>query len=69
MAKGTESVFGPNNLKVTETAEKVTVEFDPRVLIGTFKTGNPKVASTNSYRPLDLSGCRLMLHVIGKKAA
>lgn len=73
--KVSESKFGANNLLVEDTTDKVTITFDPRVVIGRFnpsvkareenRSGNPKVASTGSYRTLDISGVRLMLHVIG----
>ncbi len=64
--------FGPGNLLVNDTPEVVTITFDPRRIIGAFKSksgdrpGNPKVVSTGSYRTLDISGVRLMLHVIGQ---
>lgn len=74
--KENESMFGPGNLLVEDTPEKVTITFDPRVVIGRFnpskkaiedgREGNPKVASTGSYRPLDISGVKVMLHVIGQ---
>ena len=70
------SAFGAGNLKVEDTPDKVTIAFDPRVIIGRFKpsakaaqegrSGSPKVASTGSYRTLDISGVRVMLHVIGR---
>ena len=79
MAKETQgpvSAFGTNNLKVEDTPDNVTIQFDPRVIIGRFnpskkaveegRFGNPKVASTGSYRTLDISGVRVMLHVIGR---
>ncbi len=71
------SKFGAGNLRIDETPEMVTIQFDPRITIGRFKPsakaieagndGNPKVASTGSYRTLDESGCRVMLHVIGNE--
>lgn len=64
--KTAESAFGPSNLLVTETAERVTVEFDPRQVIGTFKSGKPKVCSTESFQRLGVGG-KMMLHVIGKE--
>lgn len=89
MAKGTQELqreYGAGNLLVDDTPEKVTITFDPRVIIGRFNPsakllaafrgdetgkvaepqGNPKVASTGSYRILDISGVRVMLHVIGR---
>ncbi len=70
------SLFGAANLLIEDTPEKVTITFDPRTIIGQFnpspkaqadgRPGNPKVASTGSYRTLDISGVRLMLHVIGR---
>ena len=68
MPKATDvNQFGANNLRITETEESVTVEFDPRVIVGEFKTGSSKVCSTGSYRALDISGARIMLHVMGPK--
>ena len=71
----TATGFGPNNLRITDVADKVRIEFDPRVIIGRFnpskkaieedRPGNPKVCSTGSYRTLDVAGVRVMLHVIG----
>ena len=76
MAKIGDESFGPGNLMINDTAEVVTITFDPRRIIGAFnpsakareegRDGNPKVASTGSYRFLDVSGVRLMLHVIGR---
>lgn len=73
--EGPKSEFGAGNLLVDDTTDKVTITFDPRVIIGRFnpsakalsdgRPGNPKVASTGSYRTLDISGVRVMLHVIG----
>lgn len=73
---GPKSEFGVGNLKIEDTPESVTIQFDPRVVIGHFnpskkaveegRLGNPKVASTGSYRTLDISGVRIMLHVIGR---
>ena len=82
------SAFGAGNLKVEDTPDNVTIQFDPRVIIGRFNPpkgavaawkesldtdnplpepiGNPKTASTGSYRTLDISGVRVMLHVIGR---
>lgn len=69
------SKFGAGNLQVEDTPENVTIQFDPRIIIGRFnpskkaleegRSGNLKVASTGSYRTLDVSGVRVMLHVIG----
>lgn len=59
--------YGAGNLKIEETEACVTIQFDPRRIIGEFKSGNPKVCSTGAYRPLDLPGTRFMLHVIGQK--
>lgn len=73
--QGPKSVFGAANLLVEDASDKVTITFDPRVVIGRFnpsakalaegRSGNPKCASTGSYRTLDISGVRVMLHVIG----
>lgn len=70
--------YGAGNLLIEDTSEKVTITFDPRVIIGRFnpsakaqadgRDGNPKVASTRSFRTLDISGVRLMLHVIGQQS-
>lgn len=75
-AETLESAYGAGNLLIEDTPEKVTITFDPRVVIGRFnpsakaledgRPGNPKVASTRSYRPLDVSGVRVMCHVIGR---
>lgn len=65
--KTQKQTFGPNNLTIEETPDKVVIQFDPSRVIGQFKTGNPKVASTGSYRTLDVSGVRVMLHVIGRR--
>jgi len=68
--------FGVANLKITEETNAVTIQFDPETIIGAFKEkllkdgsvrpGNPKVCSTGSYRTLDVSGVKIMLHVIGR---
>jgi hypothetical protein len=58
--------FGPNNLRIIDGADKVQIEFDPSRVIGQFKSGNPQVCSTGSYRTLDVSGVKIMLHVIGR---
>lgn len=58
--------FGANNMAITEEADKVTIQFDPARIIGEFKSGNPRVCSTGSYRTLDASGVKIMLHVIGR---
>ncbi len=59
--------FGVGNLLIQDGVEEVTVKFDPQRIIGEFKSGNPKVCSTGAYRILDVSGVRMMLHVIGRK--
>ena len=75
------SKYGVGNLQIVETAECVTIRFDPRIVIGNFKPnkveidrateakeepiGNLKVCSTGIFRPLD-TGVRVMLHVIGR---
>jgi len=66
MADAKAGAFGANNLLIQDEADQVTLTFDPRTIVGEFKKGNPKVCSTGSYRTLDISGVRLMLHVIGK---
>jgi hypothetical protein len=70
--------FGPNNLRITDGTDKVQIEFDPKRIIGAFNPskkaleadenakGNPRVCSTGSYRILDISGVKVMLHVIGR---
>ena len=77
MADKNAPQFGAGNLKVSDTPDKVTIEFDPATIIGRFnpsakalsdgRPGNPKVCSTGSYRTLDISGVRVMLHVIGQE--
>lgn len=68
-AKATKAgTFGAGNLLITDGADKVQIEFDPRQIIGKFSSGNPKVCSTGSYRTLDLCGVRVMLHVIGRSS-
>ncbi len=85
MSKATEGPrkidpsYGANNLLIADTPECVTITFDPRVIIGQFKpsaraaaggsAGNPKVASTKGFRTLDISGVRVMLHVIGQQGS
>jgi hypothetical protein len=63
----TPELFGPNNLAIVDGPETVTMSFDPRRIIGQFKSGNPQVCSTGAYRTLDISGVRVMIHVIGRK--
>ncbi len=73
--EGPKSEYGVGNLLVTDAPDRVTITFDPRCVIGRFnpskkaieegRSGNPKVASTGSYRTLDISGVKVMLHVIG----
>lgn len=62
-----KSEYGPDNLQIVETPEKVTITFDPRVIIGTgdtgFKSGRNKVASTGAFEKLRTSNVRVMLHV------
>lgn len=75
----TAAKYGAGNLRIAETEDSVTIEFDPNQIIGRFKPsgkaladgrpGNPKVCSTGSFRTLDISGVRVMLHVIGREQA
>lgn len=58
--------YGVGNLAIEDTPDKVSLTFDPREIIGQFKSGNPQVCSTGSYRTLDVSGVKVMLHVIGR---
>lgn len=70
-----ENTFGANNLLIEDSSDKVTITFNPQEIIGRFnpsakalsdgRPGNPKVCSTGSYRTLDISGVKVMLHVIG----
>jgi len=62
------NTFGAGNLRIDDGPDNVTIQFDPTVVIGEFKSGNPKVCSTGAYRTLDCSGVRIMLHVIGTGA-
>jgi uncharacterized protein (UPF0548 family) len=61
------SAYGPDNLQIEESPDKVTITFDPRVVIGTgetgFKSGKNKVASTGAFEKFRKSGVRIMLHV------
>ncbi len=71
-----QSEYGVGNLKIEDGADNVTIQFDPRCVIGLFepgkkareegRPGNPKCCSTGSFRTLDVSGVRVMLHVIGR---
>ena len=65
-SKVQEQTFGAGNLKIEDGTDKVTIQFDPARVIGQFKSGNPQVCSTGSYRLLDVSGVKIMLHVIGR---
>ncbi len=57
------SAFGPDNLRIEEAEDKVTITFDPRVVLGTFKGGRNRIASTGAFEKLRSSGVRVMLHV------
>ena len=58
------SEFGADNLQIEETAERVTISFDPRVILSTpFSSGKNRVASTGAFEKLRKTGIRVMLHV------
>ena len=61
-----QTTFGAGNLKIVDTPTLVTISFDPRVVIGTFSSGNPKVCSTGAFLRLPESDVKVMLHCIGK---
>ncbi len=63
-ATKTVGEFGPDNLQIVETPERVTISFDPRVLQEKpFNGGRKRIASTGSFEKFRTTGIRIMLHV------